>query len=574
MLLCISPPKKRRCIDNDFLSGSSANRWQDAILKSGFLFKRGKRNPKFNRYWFVLKDHVLSYYRDSSNLHFPRGNLDLRSGISAQVTPGSQQGESMAFTITNSDRAHHFKAESPASAKEWVKQTQKAIFRSHNEGDTVKICLPIENILDLEENPVLDFADTFRIRIIDNDETYAIDEVSLGIRCVCDSPLGSNSMLQYFFSFFSHGKDALSILRGLIGSNNLNTSSIGTPSQAATRSPGKTHHTEAEKVDEENVSRRAIESAKAASTRNDRDSSGQQQMTVDHTSDQPVKSSMLSDPPMPGHVGEDASALRDSSDSSRSSDDSQLSGSNEAELESNPIRASQFLSGSDVFRQSTLHALDPRQAPSHSSTLPEKSGGISNEKSHPDAQSTSRSRAVSPSCPLPSSESAASHINASKITIQPSSSSTSLRDLMRAGVQPLNKATGLAGLLWARSQQVRTYVSSESKGYYEKVSGMWAGKRVHFDDIEGVGSTDHIRDLEEDEARQTKRFHTHFALSDSEKLVATYHGYLSRLVPVFGKFYLGATKLCFRSLLPGTRTNVSFDRQFHSGIHSFLADTV
>jgi hypothetical protein len=75
-------------------------------------------------------------------------------------------------------RRFHFKADSAPSAKEWVKSLQKIIFRSHNDGDSVKISLPIENIIDIEDSQVIEFAETCKIRVIDNDETYAIDEVS------------------------------------------------------------------------------------------------------------------------------------------------------------------------------------------------------------------------------------------------------------------------------------------------------------------------------------------------------------------------------------------------------------
>jgi sterol 3beta-glucosyltransferase len=60
-----------------------------------------------------------------------------------------------------------------------VKALQKIIFRSHNDGDSVKISLPIENVIDVEDSPVIEFAETCKIRVIDNDETYAIDEVRL-----------------------------------------------------------------------------------------------------------------------------------------------------------------------------------------------------------------------------------------------------------------------------------------------------------------------------------------------------------------------------------------------------------
>lgn len=72
---------------------------------------------------------------------------------------------------------YHFKADSATSAKEWVKTLQAVIFRSHNDGDSVKISLPIENVIDVEENPVSGLAETLKIRVVDSDETYVVEEV-------------------------------------------------------------------------------------------------------------------------------------------------------------------------------------------------------------------------------------------------------------------------------------------------------------------------------------------------------------------------------------------------------------
>ena len=123
---------------------------------------------------------MLSYYTDPSDLYFPSGNIDLRYGISATLTDHKDKSKDVtSFTVTTHQRTYQFKADSPASAKEWVKTLQKVIFRSHNDGDSVKISLPIENVIDIEESPVIEFADTFKIRVVDSDETYAIDEVYL-----------------------------------------------------------------------------------------------------------------------------------------------------------------------------------------------------------------------------------------------------------------------------------------------------------------------------------------------------------------------------------------------------------
>jgi sterol 3beta-glucosyltransferase len=151
------------------------------VAKSGYLSKRGRQNPKYNRYWFTLKGDVLAYYTDPSNLYFPSGNIDLRYGISAALVESKEKGKpSMNFTVTTHQRVYHFKADSAASAKEWVRTLQKVIFRSHNDGDSVKVSLPVENVIDIEESTVLEFAETVKIRVVDNDETYAIDEVGPG----------------------------------------------------------------------------------------------------------------------------------------------------------------------------------------------------------------------------------------------------------------------------------------------------------------------------------------------------------------------------------------------------------
>jgi sterol 3beta-glucosyltransferase len=151
--------------------------------KTGYLSKRGRQNPKYNRYWFILKGDVLSYYANPSDLYFPHGNVDLRYGISAALAGDKEkQKDSKDFTVTTDHRTYHFRADSATSAREWVKLLQKVIFRSHNDGDSVKISLPIESVIDIEESPVVEFAQTFKIRVIESGDSYAIDEVRIAPR--------------------------------------------------------------------------------------------------------------------------------------------------------------------------------------------------------------------------------------------------------------------------------------------------------------------------------------------------------------------------------------------------------
>jgi sterol 3beta-glucosyltransferase len=150
----------------------------NTAVKSGFLAKRGRKNPQYHRYWFSLKGDVLSYYADPPNLYFPSGQIDLRYGISASLIDQKDKEKDMKdFTVTTNQRTYLFRADSATSAKEWVKALQKVIFRSLNEGDSVKISFPVENVIDIEESPMIDFAETFKIRVVDSGETYAIDEV-------------------------------------------------------------------------------------------------------------------------------------------------------------------------------------------------------------------------------------------------------------------------------------------------------------------------------------------------------------------------------------------------------------
>jgi sterol 3beta-glucosyltransferase len=150
------------------------------VTKSGYLSKRGLHNPRYNRYYVQLKGDVLSYYQDSSKIYYPSGQIDLRRGIEANLASVKDKSkDNCHFVLTTDKREYMFKADSPASAKDWIKLLQKVIFRTHNDGDSIKVSLPIENVMDIEDNQVLDFASTIKIRVIDNDETYAIDEVRL-----------------------------------------------------------------------------------------------------------------------------------------------------------------------------------------------------------------------------------------------------------------------------------------------------------------------------------------------------------------------------------------------------------
>jgi sterol 3beta-glucosyltransferase len=123
---------------------------------------------------------VLSYYTNPAELYFPRNRINLQYAVSAEALESKRKGEDETeFVVTTDERTYQFKADSVTSAKEWVRSIQKVVFRTHNEGNSVKISLPIQNVIEIEESSILDFADTVKVRVVDNGETFAIDEVWL-----------------------------------------------------------------------------------------------------------------------------------------------------------------------------------------------------------------------------------------------------------------------------------------------------------------------------------------------------------------------------------------------------------
>lgn len=160
--------------------------------------------------------------------------------------------------------------------------------------------------------------------------------------------------------------------------------------------------------------------------------------------------------------------------------------------------------------------------------------------------------------------------------------SPTLQDLVKAGSYPLQRAGAFADYLKSRSVSMKKLLATESMSYLEKVSGMWAGDRKHYGENEGVVPDDRGIDPEDEEANvgHGDRFRAHFALPPTERLQATYFGFLHRVLPLYGKIYIGNRKFCFRSLLPGTRTklvlplkdieNVDKEKGFRFGYHGLV----
>ncbi|CAG8481451.1 7347_t:CDS:2, partial [Racocetra fulgida] len=74
------------------------------------------------------------------------------------------------FKIVTPKRTYLFQADSTTSMEEWVTQLQRSLVRANNDGDHVKIVIPIESITDIDNKLTSSFQDTIRIKTIDQDE--------------------------------------------------------------------------------------------------------------------------------------------------------------------------------------------------------------------------------------------------------------------------------------------------------------------------------------------------------------------------------------------------------------------
>jgi len=522
------------------------------VVKSGYLSKSGKRNPKFNRYWFRLKGDVFSYYRDSQNLYFPSGQIDLRYGISADITDKDKEG--VHFSLVTHHRTYNFRADSAPSAKEWVKSLQRVIFRSHNDGDSVKISLPIDNVIDIEETQMLDFADTCKIRVIDNDETYAIDE--------------------YFFSFFTFGREALNVLKILIedvssqaaDAKELGTSQqLGPPSGSHGPSSRKTSASSSRELQLPKIRTDKIaEGVKATlspispqspsngpSPRASADVSrssfdafrqfGRRSLDVNQIT------SLQRESPRRSFSGDIRRASTQNAPEKQSSSDSyvqSLEDPSQASLSalvasgSDDPSASQILRGSDVFHSPTIR----------------RSGSASRSKKAESSKRPAAGRSTPGLGPYSAQHTAAMQ---GYTEADGMSQAQTLQNITKMGTYPLQRAGAFADFLNRQSRRMSTLLATESMGYVEKVSGMWKGGKKHYEEPSELKTDEDERDDDpEDRIASGDRFRAHFALPDGEKLQAAYFGYLMRVLPLYGKVYISDRHFCFRSLLPGTRTKL------------------
>lgn len=94
--------------------------------KTGFLFKKGERNPAYHRRWFVLKANMLFYFEERDSRE-PIGVIVLE-GCTVELC---ESAEEFAFAIKfdcAKARVYKIAAESQAAMESWVKALSRASF--------------------------------------------------------------------------------------------------------------------------------------------------------------------------------------------------------------------------------------------------------------------------------------------------------------------------------------------------------------------------------------------------------------------------------------------------------------
>ncbi|UZJ53833.1 hypothetical protein CBS101457_003153 [Exobasidium rhododendri] len=117
---------------------------EDRILKASTLRKRTKRTHRFSRHWAVLRGRALSWYESDKDPFFPQDHIDLRNVINVEV------GSDARFNVETPYRTFTFEAESKEGALEWIRVLKRSVFRAQNEGESVRIRIPFEAIVDVD----------------------------------------------------------------------------------------------------------------------------------------------------------------------------------------------------------------------------------------------------------------------------------------------------------------------------------------------------------------------------------------------------------------------------------------
>ncbi|KAK8865790.1 hypothetical protein IAR55_000937 [Kwoniella newhampshirensis] len=185
---------------------------ENLVVKTGPLSKKASRTKLNTKFWVVLKNDVLSWYESTADPYFPKGNIHLQYCSSCDPVDDAK------FKLRTSERNYTFTADTEDSRDEWIRAIEKVMFKTQHEGESVKLIIPLEVVLEVDKSPTLEFAETIEIKCVDPEDQMSVDS--------------------YFFASFQDNERALSMIHRLLDARS-NTDLPRVSSAGTIHTPGE-----------------------------------------------------------------------------------------------------------------------------------------------------------------------------------------------------------------------------------------------------------------------------------------------------------------------------------------------
>ena len=117
-------------------------------------------------------------YTSSTELYFPVLTIDLREVQKIETQKHTLNGSATkTFKLYTDESTFKFNADSEFSAKSWVNALKKEQFAAQNsENNSISLKIPLPNIIEIDDQPIVNKALTLRLRALESSQTYAIDD--------------------------------------------------------------------------------------------------------------------------------------------------------------------------------------------------------------------------------------------------------------------------------------------------------------------------------------------------------------------------------------------------------------
>ncbi|ORZ21075.1 hypothetical protein BCR42DRAFT_388859 [Absidia repens] len=167
---------------------------EEAPRKSGYLTKKNHRALN-SRYHFILQFHVLSWYESAESHYQPLGSIELKTATDIRESTTRKLG----FKIITPTGNHTFLADSMVSKKDWMDDLRRTMFMAKNDGNSVRIVLPLNKATSITKASAFEFAEYIKVIVSDSQQLQ----------------YGTKSMEgddDYYFAFFTDIDEAYRVI--------------------------------------------------------------------------------------------------------------------------------------------------------------------------------------------------------------------------------------------------------------------------------------------------------------------------------------------------------------------------